>query len=180
MAEYLKTINGSLLPIGGTNVYVEQMTQAEYDALPSATKDDNHFRVVVNPDGGEPGIRASEIVSDDGNVQDDINSLQWKVISSGINLTPTAVGTAKTQTFSALAGAQEVVVNCGGGMSIYLKRNDYGTYNTATRGEQSISMQNYERTIRAQWTYSNGEISITQTVKGTSASLYPVDSIYYR
>lgn len=82
MAEYLKTINGSLLPIGGTNVYVEQMTQSEYDALPSATKDDNHFRVVVNPDGDEPGLQASEIVSDDGNVQDDINACKYKLLAS--------------------------------------------------------------------------------------------------
>ena len=72
MAEYLKTINGSLLPIGGTNVYVEQMSQAEYDALPSATQDDNHFRVITEADG-EPGLQASEIATDDGNVQDDIN-----------------------------------------------------------------------------------------------------------
>lgn len=93
MAEYIKTPNGSFLPIGGLNVYVEQMTQAEYDALPQATQDDNHFRVVVNPDGDEPGLQASEIVSDDGNVQDDINACKRKKLT----------GTTRAQLATAVA-----------------------------------------------------------------------------
>ena len=101
MAEYLKTINGSLLPIGGTNVYVEQMTQAEYDALPSATKDDNHFRVITDADG-EPGLQASEIVSDDGNVQDDLNALFGKINTNNAALVTALTGKTLAQMIAAL------------------------------------------------------------------------------
>lgn len=88
MAEYLRTANG-LEVIGGTNVYVEQMSQAEYDALPSATKDDNHFRVVVNPDGDEPGLQASEITTSTGsNVDDALNGNVFNIqYSATANMT---------------------------------------------------------------------------------------------
>ena len=75
MAEYIKTPNGSFLPVGGLNVYVKQMTESDYSDLPESTKNDGHFRVITDVEDGEPDIRASEIVSDDGNVQDDLNAL---------------------------------------------------------------------------------------------------------
>ena len=75
MAEYIKTPNGSFLPVGGLNVYVKQMTESDYSDLPESTKNDGHFRVITDVEDGEPGIRASEIASDDGNVQDDLNAL---------------------------------------------------------------------------------------------------------
>ena len=75
MAEYKRAANG-LEVIGGTNVYVQQMTQAEYDDMSQAQQDDNHFRVITDSDEGEPGLQASEISTSDGsNVQDVISPL---------------------------------------------------------------------------------------------------------
>ena len=87
MAEYIKTINGSLLPIGGTNVYVEQMTQADYDDMSQAQQDDNHFRVITDSEEGEPGLQASEItshaVSGCDNVEDALTALLNRIVALG-------------------------------------------------------------------------------------------------
>lgn len=86
MSEYRRGANG-LEIIGGTNVYVEQMTQAEYDDMTQAQQDDNHFRVVVNPHGDEPGLQASEIssqaVSGCDNVEDALTALLNRIVALG-------------------------------------------------------------------------------------------------
>ena len=85
MAEYRRTANG-LEVIGGTNVYVEQMTQDEYDAMSQAQQDDNHFRVITDAEG-EPGLQASEIasqaVSGCNNVEDALTALLNRIVALG-------------------------------------------------------------------------------------------------
>lgn len=164
MAEYLRTANG-LEVIGGTNVYVEQMTQAEYDDMSQAQQDDNHFRVITDADG-EPGLQASEVsssaVSGCDNVEDALALIFGKSIwKSSISNIAQYSGKTASQFADALPQGFQIMGGYGADTYSPTSGNAYRAYFSAKGDGGTVYM------LLLCWDNSNGKLYIFQYSTGT-------------